>query len=317
MDQEKLAELIKRYNSGSATAEEIAILEELWRNADTDQSFGGDHTPEELKNIEAKMFKAIEIHKTIRDVSPRLITRPLILKAAAIVLISLSVSLWWYAGSSDFIEIENGFGKRLAVTLPDQSTVLLNGNSKLKYSNNWAEGTTREVWIEGEGFFSIVHTKDHQKFIVHTDNQLQVEVLGTKFNMKARDQMSEVMLMEGAVRLDLGEKVDGRQVILKPGELAVVKDETISKQVVKQRKYTSWIDNKLFFEHTPLSELAVILRNTYGLTVRFDNLDLEKRELSGEISSATADDVLYAIAETLDLKIEREGSSVIISSRRN
>lgn len=319
MDQEKLADLIKRYNSGSATADEIAILEEIWRNADNDRSVETDHAPGELDNIQGEMFNAIEleIHKSRRDARSRSISRQFVFKAAATLLIVLSVSLWWYAGSNDFTEIQNGFGKRLTVTLPDQSTVLLNGNSTLKYSNDWDENTTREVWIKGEGYFSIVHTKDHQKFIVHADNQLQVEVLGTKFNVKARHQISEVMLAEGKVRLGLGKNMAGEEVILKPGELAIIKDETISKRAVKQRKYTSWIDNKLFFERTPLSELVVLLRDTYGLTVRFDNPNLEKRELSGEISSATADDVLYAIAATLDLEIEREGSSAIISSRRN
>jgi ferric-dicitrate binding protein FerR (iron transport regulator) len=317
MDQEKLADLIKRYNAGLATAEEIAILDEIWRNADNEMSFEADHSPEELDSIEGKMFNAIANHKSRRVASSLLISPQFLYKAAATALIFLSVSLWWYANSNDFTEIQNGFGKRLTVTLPDQSTVLLNGNSILRYSKDWDKSSAREVWIEGEGFFSIVHTKDNQKFIVHADNQLQVEVLGTKFNVKARHQTSEVMLAEGKVKLGLGEGMTGEEVILKPGELAIVKNETISKRAVKQRKYTSWVDNKLFFERTPLSELAVLMRDTYGLTVRFDNPNLEKRELSGEISSATADDVLYAIAATLDLDIEREGSSAIISSRRN
>jgi transmembrane sensor len=319
MDQEKLAELIRRYKSGSATPEEIATLEELWRKASKDSSFEAEHSAGELEDIERKTFKAInlEILKHKRDRTTPLLSRPLFYKVAATVLILFSVSLWWYANSNDPIEIRNGFGERLTVTLPDQSTVVLNGNSVLRYSNDWDKVASREVWIEGEAFFSVIHTKDHQKFIVHADNQLRVEVLGTKFNVKARHQTSEVMLAEGRVKIGLGKNVAAEEVFMEPGELAIVRNKSISKQVVKQQKYISWVENKLFFDRTPLSELAVLLRDTYGLTVTFANPGLEKRELSGEISSATADDIFYAIAETLDLKIEREGKSAVISLKRD
>lgn len=315
MDQEKLADLINRYKSGLATPEEITKLEEIWHNAGKDMSFEADHTARELENMERRMFQAIkhDILKRKRDASAPLLSRPIFYKAAATVLILLSAVVWWYASSNDSTEIRNGFGERLTVTLPDQSSVVLNGNSVLRYSNDWDKKAAREVWIEGEAFFSITHTKGHQKFIVHADNQLRIEVLGTKFNVKARHHTSEVMLAEGKVKLGLGSNVAAEEVILKPGELAIVRNKRISKQVVKQQKYVSWVENKLFFERTPLRELAVLLRDTYGLTVTFKNADLEKRELSGEISSATADDILYAIAETLDLEVEKQGQSAIIS----
>jgi ferric-dicitrate binding protein FerR (iron transport regulator) len=319
MDQEKLTDLIKRYKSGSATPEEIARLEKIWRDANRDTSFRDDHTSAELQEIEQNMFRAIklEIVKHERSVRTPLLINPLFYKAAALLVILMSVTLWWYASANSPIEIQTGFGERLTVTLPDKSTVELNGNSVLRYSNDWDEKSTREVWIEGEGFFSVTHTKDNQKFLVHASSQLNVEVLGTKFNVKARNSRSEVMLAEGKVKLDLAKDLTAEAVILKPGELAIMQNQRLSKRMVKQRKYTSWVENKLFFERTPLSELAVLLRDTYGLKVIFNDPNLETRELSGEISSANADDVLYAIAETLNLQVKREGQSVTVSLKRN
>lgn len=319
MDKEKLADLIKRYKSNSATPEEIARLEKFWRDAREGTSFRDDHTSDELQEIERNMFKSIklEIVKHERVQRKPLLISPFFYKAAALLVVLLSVTLWWYASSNSQIEIRTGFGERLTVTLPDKSTVDLNGNSVLRYSGDWNKKAPREVWIEGEGFFSITHTKDDQKFLVHAPNQLNVEVLGTKFNVKARCSVSEVMLAEGKVKLGLAEDVEAEALILKPGELAVMQNKRLSKRMVKQRKYTSWVENKLFFEQTPLSELAVLLRDTYGLKVIFNDPDLETRELSGEISSANADDILYAVAETFNLHVKKEGQSVTFSLKPN
>jgi ferric-dicitrate binding protein FerR (iron transport regulator) len=316
MDQEKLADLIKRYKSGTATPEEIATLEKIWHSSSTGMSFTTDHTGAELENIEREMFKNIKSKILKREVRVRnpLLSRRSFYQAAATVLILLSVSLWWYANSDDIIKIQTGFGEHLTVTLPDQSSVVLNSNSVLRYSGDWDKKAIREVWIEGEGFFSITHTNDHQKFIVHAADYLDVEVLGTKFNVKARQSAPEVMLAEGKIKLATS---DAQQVFLKPGELATLHNKLLSTRTVEKRQYTSWVENKLFFERTTLSEVAVLLKETYGLNVEFSDTDLQRRELSGEISSATEDDVLRAIAETFDLEVDRRGRSVVISLKHN
>ena len=44
--------------------------------------------------------------------------------------------------------------------------------------------------------------------------------------------------------------------------------------------------------------------------------NLKQRQLSGEISSATADDILFAIAETFNIKVTKmDDNSVILSSK--
>lgn len=313
MDQERLEYLITRYKSGSATAEEITELEQYWQEASLDRSFTADHTAAEFADIEKEMFGNIKsaIGKSDRTVSMRPSYGRLYYKLAATLLILLSVSIWWYAQSKDLIEIHTDFGERLTVTLPDESCVVLNGNSVLRYNRNWDDKAGREVWIEGEGFFSVIHEKDNQKFIVHAADYLDVEVLGTKFNVKARHSASEVLLAEGKVKL---ETRDAQQVFLKPGELATLYNKRLSTRSVERRRYTSWVESKLLLERTTLKEVATLLKETYGLEVKFSDPGLELKELSGEISSATEDDILSAIAETLDLKVDKSGRSVNISS---
>jgi transmembrane sensor len=315
MDQQKLAELIKRYKSGTATPEEIATLEKIWSTSSENRSFKADHSEAELEDIGEKMFKGVKsgILKHERHVSMRS-SRHLYYKIAATLLFLVSVSLWLYTYSNDLIEVETGFGERLTVTLPDKSSVMLNGNSTLRYSKDWDDKASREVWIEGEGFFSVTHTKDHQKFIVHAADYLDVEVLGTKFNVKSRHGAPEVLLTEGKVKLATS---DAQQVFLKPGELATMHNKHLSARSVDKRQYTSWVENKLFFERSTLNEVALLLKETYGLHVQFSHPDLQRKELSGEISSATEDDVLRAIAETFDLEVAKRGRFVVISLKHS
>jgi ferric-dicitrate binding protein FerR (iron transport regulator) len=205
MNHEKLAELIKRYRSGTATAEEIALLEKIWSEAASPTPLTNDHTKEQLEDIERQMFFAIksEIHKRELRSRRSVFYRPTLYKVAATLLFLMAVSLWWYSSSQGLLEIRTAFGEQRSVTLPDQSSVVLNGNSTLRYASHWDKDSPREVWIEGEGFFSVIHTKSHQKFVVHGVSQLNVEVLGTKFNVKTRQSDSEVMLAEGKVKLEL------------------------------------------------------------------------------------------------------------------
>jgi transmembrane sensor len=316
MNYEKLAELIKRYKSGTATPEEIALLDKIWSDAQTETT---DHTEEQLQDIQNQMFSAIknEIHQQEHDRGKSTLYIPVLYKIAASVLVVMAFAVWWYSSSNRLHEIRTGFGEQRIVVLPDQSEVILNGNSILRYATTWDENTSREVWIEGEGFFSVIHTKNHQKFIVHGVNKLNVEVLGTKFNVNTRHCSSEVMLTEGKVKLEL-EGADYKQpLFLKPGELATVKEKELSSQRVDKQLYTSWVENKLVFDRTPLRDISGLLKDTYGLDVTFSEPALEKRELSGEISAATVEEILYAIGETLDLKVEKEGQSVTISPKHH
>jgi ferric-dicitrate binding protein FerR (iron transport regulator) len=240
--------------------------------------------------------------------------RPWIYRAAAAFALLAAASIIIYWNSFRMTEFHTDFGERMSITLPDHSQVTLNGNSTLRYNKDWNRENNREVWIDGEGFFAVQHTQNHQKFVVHTSGQLDVQVLGTKFNVKSREQRSEVMLTEGKVRLEMPH-TKLAPVFLKPGELATMTDKKLSKRVVKQKQYTSWLTYTLIFDRTPLRDVADLLKDTYGLDVTFTEESLQTRELSGEISSAHADDILYAIAETFNLKVERDRNTVNISSK--
>lgn len=318
MNKYLLADLIRRLRAGQASDADKYLLEQIWQEAMRDTSYLDSLSETEREALKSKMLAATKA-EIGRVAQPDKVVawRPWLWRAAAAVVLLMMVSGVLYWNASRFIEVHTDYGERIAVTLPDKSIVTLNGNSVLRYHKGWDNEHTREVWIDGEGFFAVQHTVNHQKFVVHASDQLNVEVLGTKFNVKSREKKSEVMLTEGKVKLDMqNTRAKASSVFLAPGELATLgADNHLSKRTVKQKQYTSWLQYTMYFDRTTLRDVAVLLKDTYGLDVVFDDATLQDRELSGEISSASINDILYAIAETFDLNVTRDGTSVYISSK--
>jgi transmembrane sensor len=336
MNNDQLTRLIQKYKSGSASAEEISVLEQFWKDAQQNSVLEKLST-EEAKILREAIFSKIqerigvetragkprkEVESEARDLQAGheavvpthdfRIWRYGI--AASIIFFIATVALLRWPRNKD-IEIHTGFGEQLAVMLPDSSNVTLNGNTVLRYKSDWDESVDREVWIEGEGFFSVKHTKHDTRFVVHASERLNVEVLGTKFNVRSRALKSEVMLAEGKVKLDM-ENSKAESVYLKPGELAVMIDKKLSKHVVTDKRYTSWLTHTLMFERTPLRDVARLLYDTYGLEVQFADERLMNLELSGQISSASADDILMGISQIFKLKVDRKDARVVVFLER-
>lgn len=328
MDKKELAQLIHLFRSGKATPEQRRLLDDYWNDAVRDNT-AIDEMPEASKvAMKEEILECVRERAGLTKVKSRklFVIPSIVYKVAASLLILIGVAAAWYAVPTaqqavyvaDLqVEIQTKYGERRTVVLPDESSVVLNGNSKLRYSNNWSPDKPREVWIDGEGFFAVQHTKNHQKFIVHTREGLNVEVLGTKFNVKTREHGSEVLLTEGKVKLNVEDKV-AAAVYLNPGELATMKENKLSKKTVKDVAYTSWLNSKMVFDKMPLGDLAQILRDTYGLKVEFEDEELRKRQLSGEISSATTEDILFAIAETFNIEVTKiDDNSVTFSQKES
>jgi transmembrane sensor len=314
MDYYPIRDLIRRHQAGTLLPHERQQLEDFWQLALEDTSFLDSLSPEDRTLLKESMFAETRRQIALLEQPARpwiYMTGVYRAAAAVLLLIVAGFLLYWNAGR--MTTIYSPPGERTSVRLPDGSNVMLNGNSTLRYASDWNKDGNREVWIDGEAFFAVRHTELHTKFVVHASNELNVEVLGTKFNVRSRSERSEVMLTEGKVRLEVEDNADA-PVYLHPGELATVVGKTVSTHAVEEHRYTSWLQQTLVFDRTPLAEVGTLLHDTYGLEVSFDSEGLAQRKLSGEIASATANDVLYAISETFNLKVDRTDNHVLISS---
>jgi len=194
--------------------------------------------------------------------------------------------------------------------LPDQSVVTLNGNSVLEYV--WTSEDTRVVSLHGEAFFSVTHTAGHRPFIVQIPGEYEIEVLGTEFNVRARDNNSRVVLNSGKVRLNPISENDST-IFMKPGDMVEVKGEAkqVSKSTVDSKRYSSWKDRKLIFDNTPLREIVLILEETYGYKVSVKDELLLDETFTGTIPGDDINILLLGL-EKLELTIAQKGKYIEI-----
>lgn len=233
-------------------------------------------------------------------------------RIAAVLVISVGCALGYYHFVDQTITIATSFGESRALFLPDGSKVTLNSNSSIQYNPNNFSQHAREVLLSGEAFFSIVHKSDDQSFRVHT-NELHVEVLGTKFNVNSRRGTTRVVLQEGKVKLDLDSSSEP-QMLMKPGDLVEFTEQseiTVTRQV-DAADYTAWRNNQLVFARTSLREIAQLLEDNYGYSVKFEDPAMAERNFTGTSSSENLDELFEKLSIVFGLDIEEESGTLLI-----
>ncbi|MES2733731.1 MAG: FecR domain-containing protein [Bacteroidota bacterium] len=249
------------------------------------------------------------------------------LAAVLVGLAVMSALAYFFLSLSNTVRYTTAYGDREVVQLPDGSVVTLNGHSTLKYNTqSWEISNVREVWLEGEAFFSIVkkpvadkrqQQPSSSRFIVHV-RDLNIEVLGTEFDVRNRRGNTSVVLNSGKVSLRRN-RMDGEaDVVMQPTD-RVDYSET-SKALVKQRvnpeHYSSWVNKKLIFNETPLSDIAQVLEDNYGLEVQFEDAALASRKFTGSVSTDNIDLLLTAIGVSFNVSIVQEGKQISIQNKQ-
>lgn len=212
------------------------------------------------------------------------------------------------------------YGEITHITLPDGSSVVLNANSSVRFERRWDDDEPREVWLQGEAFFNVKHKQNHQKFLVRTD-QVDVEVLGTEFNVKNRRNVTNVVLSSGRIKLNRAGLTNADDLYMKPGELAEVSanDNTPIKKNVNPEDFSSWRMKQLIFKATALSEIAQTLEDNYGWESTFDDDAIKSYQFTGTVSTESTEEVellLFTISEVFNIEILKEGNHIDFKKRK-
>jgi transmembrane sensor len=204
--------------------------------------------------------------------------------------------------------------KVIDMTLSDGSRVWLNAGSSITYPVVFV-GSERRVNITGEGYFEVSQqsTDDGQrkKFIVESGT-VEVEVLGTHFNVNAYDDEREakVTLLEGSVKVQ--SSVDSRQSsILKPGEQAraTVDGQLAMSKDVDVEQVIAWKNNEFIFEDDDLNSIMRQLSYWYDIDVQFNGGS--STNYSGRITrDASISKVLKMFEKLGYVKFEIEGKKI-------
>lgn len=151
-------------------------------------------------------------------------------------------------------------------TLPDGSRIWLNEGSTLIYPSTFSEGV-RGVFLSGEGYFEVTKDKNHP-FVVSTGH-LQVEVLGTTFNVSAypEDEQTKVTLETGKVKVNV--KNDSTNYYLTPDYQLIHTPATGKTEQIRvhARNYSEWRSGIIYFDDTSFEEVLNVLERIYHVRI--------------------------------------------------
>ena len=243
--------------------------------------------------------------------------------AAAALLLVLSTIWYFRAGEQDIHFYQTTFSQVKHIRLPDGSKVTLNANSQLRLSADWSDKGDRQVWLDGEAYFEVEKKPaTHQKFVVHAKD-INVEVLGTKFNVNTRHEKAVVALEEGSIKLSLqGEtktvlrnKVSKEVFEMKPGE--VLKLDTATGIALAEEPninfHSGWVRNEFHFNNTSLREIATMVKDIYGYTMEVSDEALLKRSISGDLRAASLHELVEVLQLAFRLKMTIDNKTIKIT----
>ncbi len=309
--------LIQKYLQGNATPEERAFVEQYYDSFSKKESYTTSLSDEAKKQLEEKILAGIR-HK----IAPRPENKPgatiirrrsgkyLRVAAVFIGLLVLAISYQLFFQNNKVV-LTTGYGEVATFYLPDNSKVILNGNSTLEYTP-WNTTENRQVILQGEAYFSVKHTQNHQKFLVNVPGKMQVEVLGTEFNVTSRRNNSRVVLNSGKVKLHI--PVAKQEIVMQPGEMVEIVPRTakVAKTKVNPEKYSSWSSQLLVLDKTSLREIVAILEDTYGLQVTVADTSLLRHTFSGRVPKQDEEVLLLSLSKAFDLKITKDNKRLTI-----
>ena len=200
--------------------------------------------------------------------------------------------------------------------LPDGSKVWLNASTQLAYKSSlWSR--ERQVNLTGEAYFEVARD-EHAPFIVNSKN-IKTQVLGTKFNVRARAAEEKVVatLLKGSIRVDLPRE-NNEGFILKPGQILNVNTSTLQAELTESsspRDVLLWIQGKLAFEQATCLEMTRCLEQHFDVHFYFKDEQLKKERFTCEFrTDDNIEDILSVLSLTKRFQYKIDGNKIYLSA---
>lgn len=318
--------LFDKYKSDKLSGEELQELrkvvnalsdDELAGRLETDWNQGEVGVDEVDEKCMERLKERIDRQAGIQKPWRVYVLRVAKMAAAILLPVLLVTTLYLYTDSrqsfpSDMI-VSTGKGERASMTLPDGTKIALNYDSQVTYDPEAFAKGERRIDFDGEGYFQVKKDSRHP-FVIHAQG-LQVEVLGTVFNLLARngDTHSELFLEEGSVRLM--SVLTGEKVLLSPNQKAVLSVETghiVVQTMENIAEASAWRKGDLIFRNEPLGNVLRTLEGCYGYKITTDCEDCLTDEFTGTLPTWDINEVLEVLEKLYPLEIEIKGKEIFL-----
>ncbi|MEA3159508.1 MAG: transrane sensor [Gammaproteobacteria bacterium] len=174
-------------------------------------------------------------------------------------------------------------GEQRTVQLMDGSTVELNARSMIRV--HLTEHQRDVTLLEGQALFRVA--KDELRPFVVRAGDAQVRAVGTEFDVYKKQSATVVTVVEGRVEAyDEADSPGTAAIVLSAGEQLTVLPHVVGKPTRTDTSIaTAWVQKRLIFEETPLSDVAEEFNRYNRRPLTIDDSELEKLRISGVYSS--------------------------------
>ncbi|SHI92161.1 FecR family protein [Pseudozobellia thermophila] len=207
------------------------------------------------------------------------------------------------------------YGKRFVLILSDGTKAHLNAGSTLRYPVEFVRGRERKVYLKGEGYFNVA--KDETSPFIINANELNIQVLGTKFNLSAypEDDSVKTVLVEGSVGFfTTSSDFDEDSKRLVPGQMAVwgKQDQKLVFKEVDTDLHTGWMNGKIIFSHMPFEDIVKKLERNYNVSIDNQYEALNPIRFNASFDTETITQVFEAFSKNYPMTFTINGDRIII-----
>lgn len=200
-------------------------------------------------------------------------------------------------------------GRQFQLKLPDGTRVWLNAASSLSYPTAFT-GPQRKVTVTGEAYFEVA-PNPQQPFVVATARSV-VEVLGTRFNIRAYEAASQISttLVDGAVRVSADQKGIS-SVVLKPGQVSILTATQMLVDKADTDKTLAWKNGYFNFDGATLQQVLNELQRWYDIDVVYEG-NVKNIRFGGELSRSKSLGQIITALKDNEVHFHLEGNKLTV-----
>ena len=216
---------------------------------------------------------------------------------------------------ADQVRFVNDNPRMVMHQLPDGSTVWMHADAMISYPATFSS-EHRQVLFEGEGFFDVKSDKK-RRFVIQS-GEMKVEVLGTRFNLKAppKKMIYEVSVVSGSVAVSAPNREAATQkVILAPKQQALFEIQhkrLTSNSIPVETKKEIYESVTIQFESTPLDRVTEQLSKRFDVRIHLVNPGMKACELTADFEEQSLPAILEMLCATLDATYTMSGKTILI-----
>lgn len=325
MPSERIILLLAKRQEGLCTAAELQELDDWYASFSPLENtvVSSERTK---KSLYSKIRSQLHLPNQKEELATVALRGQLWLKLlAACVTLLLVTGVVFYTFKNtignETITVATSVNETTKVVLPDSSVVRLKPGSKIHYDPNLGNGSIRELYLEGEGFFEISHN-DALPFIVHAGD-LDIRVLGTVFNVKSDKNTPtvETTLFQGSVRI---EKDNGttQLLTLTPNQRAVYSKESqkikvnnfpeFEEVVVGKAEKTAGKTLPMIFDEKPIEELFTHMEGKFGVNIYIHNRSELTCPITADLEKENLDEILNLLKISYGIDYALYGTELFI-----